>query len=187
MRGVDKLHKVTTVAMDAQFEAERKRQADKFQNDMAAIGQNNLDANAAIDAQQRAANTAYEGKQNARQTAYDKELAQLEEDRLNAEQEFNDAVAEAAKARADFEADPKVEWNSKKFNFDALAEDIVDVIEEAIEKAGRTISSSGTFNAAAIQSLQRADHPFHKIEQNTGETAKNTKKLLHQNTPSIIY
>jgi len=186
VRIVEEDHVYREKERNAGYDAAQKQRNDQFNQDMAAIWQENLNAHAGIDAQQKATDEAYDAKQNARQSAYDKELVQMEADRLLAEQEFNDAVAEAAKARAEFEADPKVEWNKKArdFGFDSIA----DVVENAMEKAERTIqsSSSGTFNAAAIQSLQRADHPLNKIVQNTAETAKFVKKQFNKNG-SVIF
>ena len=180
IRIVEEDHVLRDKLRNTGYDSEQKKRNDQFDKDMAAIGQNNLDAHAGIDAQQKTTDAAYEAKQNARQKAYDKELAQMEADRLEAEKEFNDAIAEAAKARAEFEAEPKVAWDKKAqdFGFDSLE----DVIENAIEKAEQTIqtSSSGTFNAAAVQSFQRMGQALDKIVDNTSDTAKYVRKYYNK-------
>ena len=110
----------------------------------------------------------YVRKQDARQSAYQKQLEDMDKARLEAEREFNDAVKEAAAARAQTEAESKMEQVVKRSQKTAIE------LGAEIKR-----SSSGTFNAAAIQSLQ-AQGPMDRIAKSTEETAKNTKRILEK-------
>ena len=149
--------------------AQRQQNA-QFDEQLAAIGRDRQASHDQVDGEQNMLHEMFGEKYRASQDAYDAELARMQADRLKAEQELNDAVAEAAAARAAFEtADPAVERRVRDLHF------------EAGEVAAREIrsSSSGTFSAAAIQSLQ-ASGPMDRVAKNTEETAKYVKKQFQK-------
>ena len=199
VRIVEEDHVARQQNRNASYDQSQKERDEQYQNNMAAIGQKNLDFKAQMDASQKAAdaaytdrqnatNAAYIDKDNARQSNYEKQLAGLEADRLQAEQEFNDAVAEAAEARAAFEPDAPVEWNPAKlpdFGED-IAEAIEDAVVQGIDTAHKTVSgsSTGTFNTAALRFQKRTDSPIiqhlESIAANTGQSAKYTKQQYQE-------
>lgn len=106
----------------------------------------------------------YGNKQDARRSAYDRELAGMEQDRLAAEKQLNDAIAEASKAR--FENDVESEKKAMR----GLAEARMTATREVKS------SSSGTFSAFAAQSLQ-SQGPMDRVAVATESTAKSSKKM----------
>jgi hypothetical protein len=167
LTGMDAVEMVRIVEED--YQTGQKNRNRQYQSDQAAIGQKNLDAHNRISAERNgslgALQSGYEEKQKARQTGYDKELEDIEQDRINAEQEFNDAVKEAGDVRAQFQADKEIEKTARR------AQKETGIIAEKEVK----MSANGTFNAAAVQGLQ-SQGPMDKIARNTEETAKYVKK-----------
>jgi hypothetical protein len=178
----DHVHR--TKERTAGFDSDQQKRDAQFENDFATIGQKNLNVNNWLDEQQKKENTAYAVKQAARQSAYEKRLAELGIERLQAEQEFNDAIAEATAARAAFAPDAPVDWKPTKLpDFgDDIAEAIADSITRGIESVQKTVSrfTSGTFNAGALRYQKRADDPILKVVEHTGQTAKYTKQQFQQ-------
>jgi len=184
VRIVEEDHVNRTKQRNVQYDNDQKQRNAKFNQDMAVIGQNNLNVQHQIDDQLQAAAKTYNDKQQARQTGYNNELAQMEADRTNAEKELNDAIAEAAKARAEFEKDPEVKRKTREAR--DLHYDTVELTARTVSLA--TSSSNGLFNVAASLSLQ-SNNPMDKIARNTEETAKFVKRLYQQrlNSGAVVF
>ena len=175
----------------------RKNQRDEqFKNDMAEMGKHS--AGDWLEKKQQERDAAYADKQDARQKAYDAQLEQMQVERLQAEQEFNDAVAEAMEARADFEKDAVARSRNTLRNeeFPDIAEAIAEAIEEAvvdsINTVHKTISagSTGTFNVKALrQHIGRTDDPIMQVVANTSQTNKLIKQqnqIQRRGIPAIV-
>lgn len=155
---------------------QQQKERDQNYTDSVNAAQKNRDENIASIESNRsgtldALKDDYKQKQDSRKSNYEKQLQDMEQQRLDAEKEFNDAVRDAADVRAQFERDKE--------------------LKKAAEQAKKTgdreikLASSGTFNAAATQGLQ-SQGPMDRIAKSSEETAKNTKKLAkQQNTVAV--
>jgi hypothetical protein len=188
VRIVEEDHVTRNNQRNTQWEANQNKRNEQYNTDMAAIDSLNQNAHASIDAIREEAIAAldeqYNSKQDARQNAYDKEVEQMEADRLAAEKEFNDAIKEAADIRAKFETDK--EKDTKRAVKKTQQETLTSIAKQSIEIAKKEtkISAAGTFNAAAAQGLQ-AQAPMEKIAKNTEETAKYAKKSYEKNNIAV--
>jgi hypothetical protein len=181
VRIVEEDHVTRNNQRNTQWEANQNQRNEQHNTDMAAIEQRNQTARDTINANREgslvALNDQYNAKQNTRQSDYDYWMAQAEADRLAAEKEFNDAVNEAADVRAQFEADQEI--NKKRVARKAQE------TTGAIAKKETKMSTTGTFNAAAVQSLQ-TQAPMEKIAKYTEETAKYAKKSYEKQNTAVV-
>jgi hypothetical protein len=170
VRIVEEDHVTRTNKRNTEWEAGQNSRNEKYNADRNAIETKNQSAHETINADRdgslAALDDQYNAKQKKRQDTYDSELERMEAERLAAEKEFNDAVQEAANVRAQFEADQEAEKRVAK----KAQETTISIAAKETK-----MSSTGTFNAAAVQSLQ-GQSPMDKIAKNTEETAKYAKK-----------
>jgi hypothetical protein len=180
VRIVEEDHVTRNNQRNTAWEAGQNQRNEQYNADMQAVEQRNQTAHDKINANREGSLAAltddYARKQNARQSDYDNQITQLEADRLAAEKEFNDAVNEAANIRAQFDKDRESEI--KRVARKAQQETVTIAAKET------KMASTGTFNAAAVQSLQ-GQSPMDKIAKNTEETAKYTKKNYEKSNTAV--
>jgi hypothetical protein len=171
VRIVEEDHVTRNNQRNQQWEANQNARNERYNADMSAIATRNQQAHETINANREgslnALNDQYNAKQAERQAAYNSELDDMEAARLAAEEEFNNAVNEAANIRAKFEEDKEAEIKrvAKKAQETTVA----------VAAKETKMSSTGTFNVAAVQSLQ-GQAPMDRIAKNTEETARYVKK-----------
>ncbi|MDR2169443.1 MAG: hypothetical protein LBP59_04805 [Planctomycetaceae bacterium] len=174
VRIVEEDHVTRNNQRNAQWEAGQNTRNENYNAEMQAIEQRYQTAHDTINDNYEemlsALNDQYDAKQAGRQAAYNQELSEMEAERLAAEKEFNDAINEAANVRTQFDADKEAETKRVAQKAQKAQQETV-----AIAKKETKMSATGTFNAAAIQSLQ-SQGPMDKIAKNTEETAKYVKK-----------
>jgi hypothetical protein len=180
VRIIEEDHVTRNNQRNADWEAGQNQRNTQYNADMEAIESRNQLQNSRINADREgsldALNDNYNRQQNSRQSDYENKLEQMEADRLAAEKEFNDAIQEAADIRAQFEKDKENE--TKRIAKRAQ--------ETTISIAGKEtkLASTGTFNAAAVQSLQ-GQAPMDRIAKNTEETAKYVKKSYEKTVIAV--
>ena len=166
VRLVEEEHVERKKGRNAKHAAEQSQRNTQLEKEKAALGKDAYDS---LDKQQKDADDAYINKQNARHAKY----AALEESQSQAGKEFDDAVAEAAAARAESIGPVRVPLKIDPG-------DIEEYAFEAGEGASREIKSSsssgGTFSAAAMQSLQ-SNSAMDNIDKNTEASAKYLQKI----------
>ncbi|GHT30676.1 hypothetical protein FACS1894214_0980 [Planctomycetales bacterium] len=162
MRIIEEDHQTRQIQRNGEFDTAQKAADEQFQSSMAKVGQENIDANAKVKAQREGSLSAlqddYSAKQKQRQDAYQNKLQELQDDEIKAKEEFNNALKEAELARSQVKPEPEIEREAKQGQYEAV----------------KTVST-GTFSAAAVQSLQ-SQGPMDKIAHNTELTAKYVKK-----------
>ncbi len=151
-------------------ERESKRQADRqraavvHDATLAQIGQDNLDRNAALDAE------------------YADRMSDNESDLASARQEWQDAI-DTARAKRDAkqatDADDGPGQLDGPEEIVARATEALSGMGDQIAEQAAKIGATGTFNAANVQGLQ-AGGAADRTAQATEETAKNTKRLLQE-------
>ena len=158
-------------AIEAKREAALSASNQQREQDLARIGQENLDTLAALDKQAAAAN---ERRQQQAQQEIDAATQELEK----ARQEYEAALAEAANKRAQTEREATAGGGPTSVdNFIDQLKGIGDQLENA---AKRSVEVRGTFNAAAVQSLMSSGGAAERTADASEETARNTKRIQRE-------
>ena len=152
---------------EAKRQTDRERAAAVHEATLAQIGQENLDRNAALDAE------------------YADRMSDNETDLANARQAWQDAIDEA---RAKRDAKRSADDDDGPGQLDGPGEIVARASEalasmgnvgEMIAEQAAKIGAAGTFNAANVQGLQ-AGGAADRTADATEATAKNTKRLLQE-------
>ncbi|MCC7408879.1 MAG: hypothetical protein IT442_12460 [Phycisphaeraceae bacterium] len=147
----------------AQRELDRQRKREEAQRrhdeTMAGIGQENIDAHKALDAE------------------YARRLAENELELEQARKAWQDAVDEAKKRR---EIGDKSPTDSSEDLASRVRASVADLGDLLADFKARTIDVAGTFNADAILGLQSDGGVAERTATATEQTARNTARLVSQ-------
>jgi len=159
---VDRIEAQRQQAMDGR---EQKRQRDR--NEAAELHEGTL----AVIGQE------YEDARKGLEDEYQRKISESEADLAKARQEWEDAIAEAARKRA---ATGEETTPGGMRGSDVMDEidDRLSGLGDLLQKASDSIDVRGTFNAAAVQGLASGADVAERTAKASEQTARNTRRLV---------